>query len=100
MATRLEKLRQQQEQLAERLKNELAKQKKRERKIDTRRKVLLGAFVQFLMEKDEEFKASVYSRLPSFLTRQVDREVFGFSAADDVAYHEKSAPEKAKVSAA
>ncbi len=52
------------------------------------------------MEKDEEFKRSVYKRLPAFLTRQGDREVFGLSAAGDVAPDTKDGLGKTKASAA
>lgn len=83
MATKLEKLLEQKAKLDERLKDELSKNKNRERKLDTRRKVLLGALCQARMEKDAAFKADIEKALPSFLTRRTDREVFGLSGGDD-----------------
>jgi hypothetical protein len=79
MSKKLEKLIQKQEQIANRVKQERAKQKGRERKDLTRRKVLLGALAMAMMEQDPDFRTEVEKRLEGFLTRKLDREVFSLA---------------------
>ncbi len=47
------------------------------RKSDTRRKVLLGAWVMETMKKDGEFAEMVKKSLSGFLERKADRALFG-----------------------
>ena len=61
---------------------------KKERDRDTARKILLGAFLEKML-KDEGAQGKinfiVQSKLPGFLTRQRDRDLFPeFSFVDDV----------------
>lgn len=54
---------------------------KKKRAEDTRRKVLLGAFLLQQMESDPATHASVLRGLQGFLTRPDDRELFGLAVA-------------------
>jgi large subunit ribosomal protein L7/L12 len=54
----------------------------RERKDDTRRKILLGALVQERMIHDEPIKLWVAKHLPGFLTRPQDRALFDLSVPE------------------
>ena len=53
---------------------------KGKRASDTRRKILAGALVLEMMEKDEATKQRFLERLDKFLTRQDDRNLFGLPA--------------------
>ena len=74
---RLKKLKQRREQIEARIKNLEARDKAREKKRDTRRKILIGAFYLEQMEKDEILKKKTLSGLNGFLVRENDRELFG-----------------------
>lgn len=52
---------------------------KKVRALDTRKKVLAGAYVLDRAEKDAGAKARLMAGLEEFLTRDADRELFGFS---------------------
>lgn len=80
MAT-LDVLKARQAKLKARIQQLEAKSKVKERKLDTRRKVLLGALLQEWMDKDHETKQRVEKALPKFLTRDLDRAVFGINGA-------------------
>ena len=49
------------------------------RKQDTRRKVLAGAMLLEMMERNPEVKREMLGRLSSFLTRAEDRTLFGLA---------------------
>ncbi len=53
----------------------------RERVADNKRKILLGALLQHLIEEDRTgaLKARTYEQLDTFLTRNQDRRYFGLS---------------------
>ena len=50
------------------------------RSDDTRRKILAGALVLEMMERDEATKQRFLERLDKFLKRQDDRRLFGLPA--------------------
>lgn len=52
-------------------------EQKRKRAEDTRRKILAGALVLELMERDDATRQRFMQRLDSYLTRQDDRTLFG-----------------------
>jgi len=52
---------------------------KKSRADDTRRKILVGSLLMEMMESDAELKASITARLQSYLTRDHDRALFGFT---------------------
>lgn len=47
------------------------------RSKDTRQKILAGALILDMMEKDEETKNTFMARLDKFLTKDNDRALFG-----------------------
>lgn len=59
-----------------------AKEQAQERKLDTRRKVLLGALLLEQMEGNETKKREIMMQLDSFLTRNNDRDLFGLASSD------------------
>lgn len=67
---------------------------KQERAKDTRRKVLLGAFVLHRLQNDKHFSATLNEwlrrELPGFLTRPDDKALFADLLAASA--HERSAP--------
>ena len=77
---RIEKLRAQKEALATRIRREEAKVRTRERKDDTRRKILAGAAVLDEAEQKPEFNAQLVKLLSRFLSRPDDRALFGLPA--------------------
>lgn len=52
---------------------------KEQRAIDTRKKILVGAFMLDKMAKNEETKTKVLGQLEQYLTRADDRELFGLA---------------------
>ena len=54
-----------------------------ERRQDTRRKVLAGAMLMDLMDKDAELKKQMLGKLSTFLTRPDDRVLFGLRSAGE-----------------
>jgi hypothetical protein len=56
-----------------------ATEHKRRRAEDTRRKILAGALVLELMERDESTRQRFLQRLDNYLTRPDDRSLFGLS---------------------
>jgi hypothetical protein len=75
--SKLETLKAKKEQIDARIKNMEAKEKSKAKKLDTRRKILIGAFYLDLMEKDDALKKKIIARLDEFLTRPNDRKLFG-----------------------
>jgi vacuolar-type H+-ATPase subunit D/Vma8 len=63
--------------LVARIKQEENKLRAKERKSDTRRKVLAGAAVLEWAKKDNEFSSRLMAELKSFLVRDDDRALFG-----------------------
>ena len=78
-ADRLEKLREKRDLLAARIRQEEGKARSRERKDDTRRKILAGAAVLDEAENRPEFNAQLIKLLSRFLTRPDDRALFGLT---------------------
>jgi hypothetical protein len=62
--------------LVARIKQEENKVRAKERKSDTRRKVLAGATVLEWAKKDNEFSSRLMAELKSFLVRDDDRALF------------------------
>ena len=64
--------------LNENLKRLNATKKERERKVETRKKILIGALYLKQMEKDENYKKGLLEMLEKILKAPRDREIFGF----------------------
>ena len=70
---RIAQLKQKQEQLARRLNALEQKEKSQTRKLDTRRKIIVGGAVLSEMHKDPEFAAVVRALLLRYVARPNDR---------------------------
>ena len=53
---------------------------KERRRLDNKKKILLGAYMLDRMERDADFQAKVIPRLDKFLVRPADRSIFGLPA--------------------
>ena len=78
---KLKKLKQKKDQIEARIKNMEAREKSKAKKLDTRRKILIGAMVMERMEKNEETKKKTIAMLDGFLTRPLDRNLFGLDVS-------------------
>ena len=77
----IEKLKHQKQILEARIQKAESLQKQRDRKADTRRKILLGAYFLEKLRKDGTLEA-IKPELNNFLTRNIDRALFGLPALD------------------
>ena len=75
--TQLQKLKKK-EILDARIQQAESRFKVKERKEDTRRKILIGAFMMEKLKKEEKFD-SMIKELDGFLTRNSDRKLFGMN---------------------
>ena len=73
ISERIAQLKQKQEQLARRLNALEQKEKSQTRKLDTRRKIIVGGAVVAEMHKDAEFAAVVRALLLRYVARPNDR---------------------------
>lgn len=76
MSDKLQKLKEQQEQLNAKIKRIEQKEKEQQRKIETRKKILVGAMVLDAMSKNEEYSQKVMEKLDQYLTSRRDRKLF------------------------
>ena len=53
-----------------------AKQAGQQRRLDTRRKVMLGAYLAAKMQKDDDLKMQTLAGLDKYLTRPAERSLF------------------------
>jgi hypothetical protein len=82
LQTRLQQLKAQQQRIASRQK---AIDSRRERKADTRRKILVGAIVLTRVDQGEFDQAQLHRWLDESLTRPDDRALFGLPSHDGLA---------------
>ena len=74
---RLDELLKKREELNAQIQQVRAKEAAQKRKEETRKKILLGALMMSMMEKGELDKGKMRKKLDGFLTREVDRKLFG-----------------------
>jgi hypothetical protein len=74
---KLKLLKEKQAALIARIKQEENKVRAKERKSDTRRKVLAGAAALEWAKRDNDFAKKLDAELKAFLVRDADRELFG-----------------------
>jgi aspartokinase len=85
MSDRLQKLKEQQEQLNAKIKRIEQKEKEQQRKVDTRKKILIGAMVLDKMSKSEKVNAKVISELSVYLTSERDKKLFDIDSSTPLA---------------
>ena len=78
-SNRLKKLRQQQEELAQKIRLEESRLKEQARKDDTRRKILAGAVALDLAGNHPQFRALLYEALELAVTAERDRVLMGLA---------------------
>lgn len=79
--SQLQKLKRQKEILAARIQKAEALHKNRERKEETRRKILIGSYFLDKAKNEDSFE-SIVKELDSFLTRNSDRKLFGLPSIE------------------
>ena len=77
--SKIDKIQQRIEELKSQLKQEKAKQVTRQRKVDTRKKILLGAMLMHWVDTGAFDKNQLYEELDKFLVRSSDRALFDLS---------------------
>jgi len=82
MSDRLEQLKIQQAQLKNKIKQIENKEKERSKKLDTRRKILIGALMLQEMKDKPDTEKTVINKLDKFLTKERDRQLFGFASLE------------------
>ncbi len=73
----LEKLLEKEKQLKAKIQAAKYREREKERKLDTRRKILIGAMVLEGMKNSEEYEAKIRQNLDKYLTKNKDRVLFG-----------------------
>ncbi len=63
-----------------------------QRRQDTRRKVLLGAWALSKMERDAAFKAAHMADISTFMVRENDRALFGLPGGTPTASKKRAKP--------
>ena len=84
MSDRLEQLKIQQEQLKNKIRQIEDKEKEKSKKLDTRRKILIGALMLQEMKDKPDTEKTVINKLDKFLTKERDRELFGFATLETI----------------
>lgn len=77
--SRLEKLEQQKRDIERKINEIKAKQNAAERKLETRKKVLLGALIMQQINDGKISQNDILAQLNDFLIRDADRQLFGLS---------------------
>ena len=86
---RLEHLLEKKKQIEARIQKIKAQESAKKRKEDTRRKILLGALVQYLIKTGYWSSDEISSQLDKFLDKPIDRKLFDLP-------EEQKKPEKAE----
>lgn len=72
----VEKMKERRDKLTAQIKRQQAREKERQRKQDTRRKILIGSITQKMIERGEIQEETLYRYADKMLTRKNDRELF------------------------
>ena len=91
---KLKKLQQKKDQIDARIKLIEAREKAKAKKEDTRRKILIGAMIMEQMEKSEEARKKILVNLNGFLTRPLDRGLFGLGEKKQIEHPSSTASRK------
>jgi hypothetical protein len=82
MNARLEKLLLQRKQVEAKIKLAKERDRKRDRKAETRKKIVIGGYLLERMKRDTKLEGEVLSELEHLLKRTIDRELFGFEGGE------------------
>lgn len=73
----LEKLLEKEKQLKAKIQAAKSRESEKQRKLDTRRKILIGAMIIEGMKNSAEYEAKIKQNLDKYLTKNKDRVLFG-----------------------
>lgn len=73
----LEKLLEKEKQLKAKIQAVKSREREKERKLDTRRKILIGAMILEGMKNSEDYDLKIRQNLDKYLTKNNDRALFG-----------------------
>ena len=73
----LEKLLEKEKQLKAKIQAVKSREREKERKLDTRRKILIGAMILEGMKNSEDYNSKIMNNLDKYLTKNKDRVLFG-----------------------
>lgn len=79
----LDKLLEKEKQLKAKIQAIKLKEKQKERKLDTRRKILIGAMVLEGMRNSESYENNIKSNLDKYLTKDKDRNLFNLAPIEE-----------------
>lgn len=82
MSKKLEKLLTKEKQLKAQIQQAQAAERTQERKRETRRKILVGTAILSQVEKGKFSQADLMSLMNEFLTRPIERELFGLMTTE------------------
>ncbi len=85
MADTLDSLREKQKRLAARIRDFEAKERQRDRKLDTRRKIIAGALALHHMEKNptSDFTRKMTALIEEYVTKTTERALFGLGPLEE-----------------
>jgi DNA repair exonuclease SbcCD ATPase subunit len=73
----LEKLLEKEKQLKAKIQAAKSRESEKQRKLDTRRKILIGAMIIEGMKNSAEYETKIRQNLDKYLTKNKDRVLFG-----------------------
>ena len=79
----LDKLKERRDRLTAQIKRQQAREKERQRKQETRRKILLGSITQKMIERGEIAEETLCRYADRVLTRKADRELFNLGEKEN-----------------
>jgi hypothetical protein len=80
---KIKKMQEKRDQLNKRIRQQLGRETSRNRKRDTRRKILAGAAVLYEAQNNPAYRNNLYDLLNRFLEKTQDRELFGLPPLPD-----------------
>lgn len=92
-STRKEKLLEQKAALEAKIRREDAKEKQKERRIDTQRKIVVGYVALEMAEMDESFRAVLHAQIDKRVTRPDHRKLFGLAPLEEPSAAPAAVPE-------
>jgi len=79
---RIKQLEEKKQQINARIQKLKAQESEKKRKQETRRKILLGAWVLNKIEKGDWSKDDIWNEMDEYLTKEVDRKLFDLPPLD------------------
>ncbi|MEO0707578.1 MAG: hypothetical protein AAF050_18195 [Cyanobacteria bacterium J06649_5] len=90
MSTKLEQLLQKESQLKAQIQKAKALERTKEKKKDTRRKILIGSAIMAQIEAGEFSEKNLITMMDTFLSRPNERDLFGLSTPEPTQSNQKA----------